>query len=218
MFPAAALACSLLCALPAAAQTTVPRAAASSDGGFFIGGTIGIGTVRKTAGLGGGELGFHLDDRTDVFGEGVAMQNVVTRERIDMAQRVGAFLQTSQGGAATGAVKAPAFYAGGGLRVMLMTEGRVRPFVTVGAGMARTALRPVFTLGGSDITARLPQYGVTLGSDLAGEQTNAAFSAGAGVRALQGRWYIDGGIRLINIRGAQPANVIGASAGFGLNF
>lgn len=217
---AAAIVGALLGAVPAAAQSLLaPKAPSSSAGRWFVGGMAGGGSVHSAAGLFGGQLGFRLTDRIDIFGEGVGMKNIVTRQRLGLARSVGTFLQTSQGSTASGNIEAPAFYAGGGVHIMLTTERHVRPFVTVGAGMARVALKPVFTLGGADVTASLTQYGVTLGRDLTGNLTKPAFDGGVGARILQGRWYIDGEVRVTNIRTADRAtNVLRTTVGFGLRF
>ena len=179
----------------------------------------GAGSVHKAAGLLGGQLGFRLSDRIDIVGEGVGLLDVVSRQRLDMANLVGTYLQASQGGAVSSTVKAPAFYAGGGLHLMLTGVQRVRPFVAVGAGMARVTLQPAFTLGGADVTASLPQYGVTLGSDLTGSSTKPAFAGGVGVRIAQGRWGIDADVGVISIRTpGSPTNVLRTSVGLGFGF
>ena len=70
---------------------------------------------------------------------------------------------------------------------MLKPEGRVR------AVSARECWRRVdyaqadIHSGGSNVTSTLPQYGVTLGSDLTGTLTEPAVSAGFGVRTSQTR-------------------------------
>jgi hypothetical protein len=199
---------------PAASNATGP-----TDTSWFIGVTAGAGSVHKAAGLVGGQLGYRVSDRIEIFGEGLGLLNVVNNDRLDLVRRVGAFLQASQGGTVSSTIKAPAFYAGGGLHLMLTGVQRVRPFVSVGAGVARVTLQPAFTLGGADVTASLPQYGVTLGSDLTGSLTKPAFAGGVGVRIAQGRWGIDADVGVISIRTAgSPTNVLRTSAGLGFGF
>jgi opacity protein-like surface antigen len=50
-----------------------------------------------------------------------------------------------------------------------------------GAGVARVIKEVTFTVANSDVTNNLSQYGVTLGSDLAGAENKAMLVAGAGV-------------------------------------
>jgi hypothetical protein len=220
-FVAAVISGALGCALPAQAQTVGARPAAQTPtvGWLSIGATAGAGAVQKVGGVFGGEIGIRVTDQFEVLAEGTWMQNVVTRRRLDVAATVASFLQSSQGGTASSTIEAPAFYTGGGFRFVLTKQGRVRPYVTAGAGVARVSLQPKFTLAGSDVTANLTQYGITLGSDLTGDVTKAAFTGGVGVRMLQGRWYIDGDFRVTNIQTeGQATRVIRAGAGFGLRF
>jgi hypothetical protein len=209
-----------LCAIPAAAQVRSQAPVATpSDGRVFIGGIGGASAVQKIGGMVGGEVGVQVTDRVGVLAEGVWLQNVVTRRRLDVAQTVAVFLHASQGGAATSTIVAPAFYSGGAVRVEFPTHGRVHPYITGGAGMARIALRPTFTLGGADVTTNLAQYGVTLGTDLTGEVTKPAFSVGFGVRLTQARWYVDATIRMTSIHTeGQNTNVTRAGAGIGVRF
>jgi opacity protein-like surface antigen len=225
----AALAGGLLGAAPAAAQTPAASAAAArrpatatsavTGARLFIGGIAGGGSVENVGGLLGGELGVRLSNLLDLVGEGLWMEDVVTRRRLGIANTVGAALQTSQGKTATATVTAPASYGGAGVRLMLTTSGDLRPYAVFGVGAAHVALKPVFTLNGSDITSTLPQYGVTLGSDLTGEVTKPAFTGGAGVQYAQPRWYAHGGVRVISIRTPdQATNVLTASVSVGVRF
>ncbi len=217
---AAAIAVALLSARPAAAQVSgAAPAPAPSTGRVLFGGEAGVSAVENIGALVGGELGYHVTNQLDVLGEGFWMQDVVTRRRLDSAASVAAFLHGTQGAAASSTIKAPAFYAGGGLRYMLKSEGRVRPYLLVSAGAGWITLKPAFTLGGSNVTSTLPQYGVTLGSDLTGKLTEPAVSARFGVRMSQTRTYVDGGIRVTTIwTPNQATNVVSASAGFGFRF
>ena len=188
----------------ASAQTPagqMPAAQAGPLGGrMSIGGVAGGGAVQKIGGLAGGEFSVEVARGLDVYGEGLWIQNVASRRRIDLAQVISNSLQASQGKTATSDVVAPATYGGVGVRVELTNHGTIRPYATFSVGAAHVTLKPAFTLGGTDISASLAAYGVTLGSDLTGESTTAAFGGGAGVRAIHGRFYVDGGIRVISIR------------------
>jgi hypothetical protein len=208
-----AIAAVLLWAAPAAAQ------APPAPMRWYIGGMAGGQAVQTLGGQVGGELGVRLNDRIEIFGEAAWLQNVITRRRIQTAQTVAAFLQQTQGSAASATISAPAGYGGAGVRVMLTDGGSLRPYVIGEAGVARVTLRPAFMLGGTNVTTQLPQYGVTLGSDLTGQFTKSAFGAGAGVLVPRGTWYIDGSVRLTSIRtDGQPTNVIRFGVGIGRRF
>jgi len=210
----------VLSAASAAAQG-VPAGASAPIGGqkVSIGAIGGAAAVQEVGALAGGELAFRLSNRLSGMGEGLWLQNVVTRRRLDLAASVASAMQTAQGKAASGSVEAPAFYAGGGVRFDITTHGTWRPFITFTAGIARITLQPSFTLGGADVTKNISTYGVTLGEDLTGESTEPAFSSSFGVRMLHGRWYVDGTFGVISIQTPdQATNVLRASAGFGYRF
>jgi hypothetical protein len=228
VFLTAALAGGLLSAVPVAAQSSAapasrppvtPPPSSANSAGLFVGGIAGAASVRNVGGLFGGELGVRLSDMLDVFGEGLWMQDVVTRRRLQSATTIGAYLQGSQGKVATSTVIAPASYGGGGVRLMFRISGRLRPYFAFGVGGAHIVFKPAFTLSGSDITSSLQQFGIVLGRDLTGEVTRPAFTGSVGVRLAQARWYVDGGFRVLSIRTSdQPTNVLQAGAAVGFRF
>jgi hypothetical protein len=166
----------------------------------------------------GGLLTFRVADRVDVIGEAGWVKDAATRRRIEAATAVASYLQTTQGKPAVGTIEAPAFYGGGGIRVML-ASGPVRPYVIGTGGVARLVLKPTFTLSAVDVTPNLAQYGVTLGNDLTGEVTKPAFGGGVGVLADRGRWYVDASFRVLSIQTeGQATNVLRAGGGIGFTF
>jgi hypothetical protein len=182
-------------------------------------GVAGAAAVKNVGGTYGGELSLPWTDRITLFGEGMWMEDVVTRHRADVAAPITSALQASQGKPASGTVTAPAAYGGGGLRILLAQHHAIRPYVAFSAGAAHVAYTPVFRLAGANVTKSLPQYGVTLGRDLTGETTKAAFSGGAGIRIPKGRWSLDVGLRVTSIRTPNgPTNVSGLRAALGLKF
>jgi opacity protein-like surface antigen len=223
-FVAAAIA-ALSVAAPVAAQTSAPprppaaQAAPTAGGKYFIAATAAAVAVQDVTSGVAGELGMHLNKQLDVFGELSWMQDVATRRRIDLASLVASSLQASQGKPSSGDVEASAVYGGAGIRYLFKTNGRIRPYVTGGAGGARIALKPAFVVGGADVTANLTQYGVTLGRDLTGETTQAAYTGGFGIQLQQGRWYGDLSLRVISIQTeGQATNVKRAGGGIGVRF
>lgn len=215
----AALAIATLCPSGAAAQTTAPASSFPFAGRLSIGAIVGAASVQNIGGALGGEISYTVTDAIDIFGEGVGFQDLTTRRQIDRMPIITSALQSSQGKTATGTLTAPAGYGGGGVRVMLMQGRSLRPYVAFAAGSARIALTPAFTLGGTDVTASLSQYGIALGRDLTGDISAAAFGGGGGVRINKPRFYIDGGVRLTSIRTPdQPTNVLRGELRAGLRF
>jgi len=212
----------LLPAVSVAAQTVAPGAqvlgGGAAGGRLFIGGMGGAGAVQNVGGVYGGELGRHVLDHVDVFGESVWMQDVATRRRLGLASTVASVLGTSQGTLASATIVAPAVCVDAGARFTL-SNGRLRPYLIVGAGMAKMTLKPAFTLGGANITASLPSFGVTLGRDLSGERTQPALTGGVGVRMSQGHWYLDAGLRATRIQAIdETITAVRATATVGLIF
>jgi hypothetical protein len=197
----------LASAAPVAAQTV-----ATPESQWFLGGTGGVGVVQNVGGAFGGEIGARLTPRLDVFGEVLDATDVATRRRIGTAMDVATALQASQGVAATGTLKAPAALFMGGVRYVIHQSGDLRLFVQGVGGVARVTFQPAFTLAGADVTSQLTQFGVTLGSDLAGTTTKAAFGGGFGAQLQRGAWYIGGQIGVVSIKTpSQASNVIQAT-------
>ena len=95
----------------------------------------------------------------------------------------------------------------------------LRPYALATFGSGYTNIKSTFTLGGADISGSLPQYGVTLGSDLAGKSYHFAVDAGGGVVWAVRSWYTDFGVRLVSIGGQdQQTNVIRLVVGGGYRF
>jgi hypothetical protein len=207
----AAFMAGLACAVPAAAQT-----APAPESQWFLGGTGGAAAVQNIGGAFGGEIGARLTGRLNVFGEFLDATDTATRRRIGTAMDVATALQASQGTPATGTVKAPAALFMGGIRYVVHRSGDLRFFVQGEGGVARVTFQPTFTLAGADITSQLSQFGVTLGADLAGTATNAAFGGGVGVELERGPWYLGGQIGLLSIKTpSQASNVVRATFTFG---
>lgn len=203
----------LLWAAPVSAQT------ASTGKQIYAGVLVGVQSVQNVGGLVGLELGYPVSNRLDIRGEFTWLQNTVTRRRLGSAESVAAFLQQSQGAAATAALDAPAVLGGGSIRWFVTEARAVRPYLTAGAGVARVTFRPTFTLNGGDVTTLLDQYGVTLGSDLTGSTAKPAITAGVGVAADRGAWRVGVDLRVTSIRTVgQATNVLRLNAGIGRDF
>ena len=78
-------------------------------------------------------------------------------------------------------VRQPVTFGEAGLRYTFPASSRLEPYVLGGAGLARVRKNVAFSIGGNDVTAGLQQYGVVLGSDLAGDETHPMLALGGGV-------------------------------------
>lgn len=215
----AAIGVFLTAAVPAAAQTAPAPAMTSSGGGLQVSVLGGLSSVQNVGGLFGGEIGYRINKQFMIEGEGVWMQDTVRRANLDGIAGLATYLTTAQGKAATATIKAPATYGGGGFRFMLMPDGDVHPYIALGGGVAKVALTPTITIGGSDVTTSLSTYGVTLGSDFTGDVTKAAYTGGFGVMIDRNRLTVDIGLRLTSIQTeGQATNVLRASVGLGYRF
>ena len=212
-FVASLLAATLISAAPASAQGT------SQETGTLILVEAGAQAVQNVGGMGGVQIGRRLSPKLDVFVEGVYLQDVVTRRRADSATTLAAYLAVTQGKAASGAVQIPAGTFVGGVRYFVADTHGVHVYVSGFAGMTRATLKPTFMLGGVDVTTTLPQYGVTLGSDMTGTTTKATLGGGVGAQRPLGAWYLDAGIRVYSIQfEGQAANTINVAVGIGRKF
>ena len=224
--PAALVSVLTLVPMSAAAQTPAPSQAQQTSSPsmnlFYVGANTGIAVVEHVGGVFGGEAGGRVWKNLDIVAELAWMQNIVTRHTLDNATTVANYLQTTQGKPATSDVTVPAFYFGAGARwVFEKTDlGGFRPYVIMTLGSTHTNIKSTFTLNGTDVTNSLPQYGVTLGSDLAGTANNFTVSPGAGVvRSLNTSWYADLGVRLVSVSMQdQHANVVRLVIGGGYKF
>jgi hypothetical protein len=208
----------------AVAQTPAPppQPSGPSVNLWYIGANTGVAVVEKTGGIVGGEAGFRVWKNLDLVGELVWMQNVVTRSQLDKANTIANYLSTTQGQPATSNVEVPATYWGLGARWVFeqVNFARMRPYVLATFGSGHTEIKSTFSLAGSDVTGSLPQYGVTLGSDLTGKSNHFAVDSGGGVVATWGAsWYSDVGFRVVSIGGEdQRTNVMRLVVGGGYRF
>lgn len=143
----AAVAASLatLIAMPAAAQTPPPDRA-------YVMGFGGAAMSTINAGLFGGSAGLTLGRDVQVFGEFGRMQDVLpgfTKEDLNVAVEAA----RADGSTFTWKSKVPTAYAIGGVRYLVPTGTIVRPYASVGAGVAHLMPSPTFVVDGLDITS-----------------------------------------------------------------
>ncbi len=223
-FPAVLVGALTLVPLSAAAQTPAPsgaQPAGPSVNLFYIGVNTGVAKVERSSGVFGVEAGARVWKNLDLVAEYSWMQDVVNSHTLSAATTVANSLQTTQGQPATGDAKVPSYYFGAGARWVFeqVHLARFKPYVIATIGDGHTEIKSSFTLNGADVTNQLPQYGITLGQDLAGKYNNFAIDAGGGVVGAWGSWYADVGGRVLSISTAgQQTNVGRFFVGGGYRF
>lgn len=198
------------------AQTGGATAPDRGYGAFTAGATFG----HESDSSFGGEVGYGLIGALQLFLEAGRMGNVATRDVDTRAQKIAAAI-----GANASTVQ-KAIYYDAGLKWRLPQYGRWRPYVLAGAGAASVKTEASFSVGGSDVTNRLDQLGVQLGSDLSGTLTKVFATAGVGTNVTFGsRFLVDLSYRYgrifqkrSEIEGDRGINTQRAQAGLGIKF
>lgn len=219
----------VLCAAQAAAQAPAAPQKPTAPAGrtvaapvvnlWYAGLVTGAAAVKKTGAAAGAEAGVRAWHNLDVSLEAGWFQNGVTSRPLDAAATLATFLQSTQAKSASSTVKVPIAYGTLNGRWVFESARMFRPYGLLGVGGARVSRNPTFTLGGSDITGALNQYGVALGADLTGHSSHAAVTVGVGVLIPYRRWYGDVGYRMTSVMTTgQSTNVNRLNIGFGARF
>jgi opacity protein-like surface antigen len=167
-----------------------------------------------------GEVGFTVTPGLQVFVEGGRVNNVAGPAIGTAAQLI--VLALAQTQSSVGAsVREPVTFGVAGLRYLIPVTGtKLQPYVMGGIGIAKVKQDVKFTVGGTDVTAGLQQFGVQLGTDLSGDFTKAMLSLGGGVAVpVWERLVIDLHYRYGRIFAPdQGINVSRAGIGLGVRF
>ena len=164
------------------AQTNAPAApggAAPSNG--YIEGVAQSAFGRVTSQSFGAEMGARVVDGLQVFVEGGLIRDVSAPAIGAAAQLIAGFLSRTQSGAVAYRVKQPVTFGAAGVKLLFPVHSKLEPYVMVGGGVARVKQDVTFTVGGTDVTGNMAQYGVVLGSDLSGTFTKVMVTFGVGV-------------------------------------
>jgi hypothetical protein len=166
----------------------------------------GVAVAEKVTGVLGVDVNRRLWRSLDVVFEGEWAGNAANGHQRSGVGDLAGYLTATEGQAATGSVDVPLLYAGGGVRWVFGQVARVRPYGVFTAGVAHTSPNATFTLGGTDITGSIGDYGIALGKDLSGSSNHGAVGFGVGALAGSGQWYMDVGLRLLNF-GSETGRV-----------
>jgi opacity protein-like surface antigen len=128
----------------------------------------------------GVELGVTLKPSVQIFGEVGFTKDTAPASLGTSAQVIANYLSLTQSNVAYTAAQ-PVTFGVAGLRFPFATTSKLEPYVLVGGGVAQVKKDVTFTIGGTDVTNNLTQYGVVLGTDLSGSETKGTLSVGVGV-------------------------------------
>ena len=202
----------------AQAQTVIPAGSTTDAGYVEVVAQSAFGNVTSQSY--GVEVGVTLRPNLQVFVEGGQTRNIAPAQLgIDAQTMAGALSQTQ---ANVGfSVKEPAAFAVGGVKyIMPIVGSKARPYVLGGFGMAKVKRDVAFTVGGSDVTSTLSQYGIVLGPDLSGDFTKPMFVAGGGASVpVWQRLVVDLQFRVGRIFAEEGGiNLARAGIGVGVRF
>jgi opacity protein-like surface antigen len=170
--------------------TASAQSATPDSGKFSAAFTVGATLGHKSSSSFGGEVDYKLGTEWEAFVEFGRMRNVASSDTDDRALVVANSI-----GASVSSVAAKATYFDAGVKYLFLPfKGGYQPYANLGFGAARVSQSVVFGANGAELSESqlLDQYGVQLGSDLAGSTTKPLFLLGAGVsRNFLGRYYFD---------------------------
>lgn len=184
---------------PAPAQSQTQEHKSIMDGiTVSVGG--GVSFTKKTGGVVDGEIVTKEYYKNISFSlEGGWMSSVVSAHRIDSANAIATYLAQTQGQPASASVKVPAGYGAVNVRYRLMTKPRYHVYALGGGGLSVTSPKSTFTLGGTDVTGSIAQYGVTVGKDLSGSTAGGLLNVGLGAIFPRGKWVGDASYRFTSM-------------------
>jgi hypothetical protein len=209
-FATAALgAAALLVSQSAFSQTPAPASPqAPAAAPWFAGGATGVTITKKTGGEIYGEIGKEVWPKTQISLEAGWMSSVVSGHRVDAAGAIANYLAQTQGQPASATVKVPAGYGVVNVRRTVYTKPRYSVYGLGGLGFAVTSPKTKFVLGGTDVSGSMPQYGVTIGKDLAGSSASALLNFGVGATAPYKDWSGEVSYRLTPIFTTGGATIV----------
>ena len=225
---ATALLATVLSGMTGAAQAQTAPAPVTADSGYVeVVMQSAFGNVTSQSY--GGEIGITVAKNVQVFVEGGQTRNVAPAALGTNAQTIAGALALTQSNVGF-SVREPVTFVAGGVRYLIpVTGSSLAPYLLGGFGMARGRRDVKFTVGSTDVTTSLQQFGIVLGTDLSGDFTRPMLVLGGGVAwpvwqqlvlDLQlrfGRIFAEGSGTV-----AQPAdaavNSVRAGIGVGLRF
>jgi opacity protein-like surface antigen len=156
------------------------QSAPSEPGSWYLEGIAQSAFGNVTSQSFGAEAGITVLPAVQVFVDAGKVRDAATTDIGANAQTIADFLTQTQTGVAF-KVREPVTFGLAGVRYALPVTSPVEPYVLGGFGVASVTKDVTFTVGGTDVTGNIGQYGVVLGSDLAGSVRKPMMSLGGGV-------------------------------------
>lgn len=168
----------------------------------------------------GVEAGVTVAPHVQIFGEFGRTGDVAPSALGAAAQVMAAALAQTQSGVNFTA-REPATFFGAGVKYLLpVGDAKAVPYVLGGFGFAKLTRDVSFTVGGTDVTSRMQQFGIVLGTDLSGGSTKPALTFGGGVTyRLWRQLGVDAQFRFGRIFAEeQGISVVRVGLGIGVRF
>ena len=200
-------------ALSGAAYAQVPSASATPEPKAFMAGFAQAAFGNTSSQSYGAEVGYTIRPGLEVVADGGFVNNTASSTFTANAQLLATGV-ARVAGSANYSAKQPLAFGQLNVRYTLPTAMRIRPYITVGGGMARVKKDTTFSTPAGPISNYL-----TLGSDMSGTETKAMVSAGAGIAVPVGRvLYLDLQYRFGRVFADEAINVNRAGVGLGVRF
>jgi hypothetical protein len=166
------------------------------------------------------EGGVTIAPRLVVFGEFGRVRDAAPSEVGTAAQLIAGYLTGQQSASVAYSVRQPVTFGVVGLKYLIPYDDAIQPYLLGGFGIARYSRDVSFTVGGTDVTETIAQYGVVLGSDLSGSATKPMVTAGGGVVwTVRAPFVVDFQFRYGRIFAeGKGINVSRAGIGLGVRF
>ena len=203
----------------ASAQTSASPAAQNEPKRGYAEGVFQSAFGNVTSQSFGGEVGATVLEGIQIFVDAGHVRDTAPSSLGSGAQAMAGFVSQTNSGVSFRA-KQPVSFGIAGVRYVIPTSSQFEPYVMVGGGIARVTKDVSFTVAGTDVTNSLTQYGVVLGSDLAGTETKGMASVGLGVAwpVLQ-RFVVDLQYRYGRVlTSGKGLNLSRAGIGLGVRF
>ncbi len=203
-----------------AAQAQSAQASSSDEGHGYVVAVADAAFGAVNSQSYGAEAGYTFRPGLQLFIEAGRVNNVASTTFFTAAQVIAGGLGQTQAGVSFTA-KQPAAFGDVGVRYLVpVAATRLQPYVLAGLGIARVTNDARFSVGGTDVTGNLAQYGVQLGTDLSGHFTKPLLALGVGAMVpVWSRLVVDLHYRYGRIFAADAGiNVSRAGIGFGVGF
>jgi opacity protein-like surface antigen len=189
-----------------------PTAADDSKGYVEVVGQSAFGNVTSQSF--GGEAGFTIKPGLQIYVEAGYVRDTTPSSLSTSAQTIASDITVKAGGGSY-SVKQPVTFGVVGLKYLLpVDQSKFAPYLLVGGGAARVEKDVSFTVA----TGQVSDY-VTIGSDLAGNETKGMLSAGVGLDWLVGKnMIIDLQYRFGRVFTTDGLNINRAGVGVGVRF